>query len=50
MCTAAVTNALPYFPLSPSLAAGIEISDEQAEKIFTANDAIAFLSKEMGVN
>ena len=33
-----------------SSTAGIEIDDEQAEKIFTANDAIAFLSKEMGVH
>ena len=29
---------------------GIEIDDEQAEKIFTANDAIAFLTKEMDIH
>lgn len=29
---------------------GVEISDEQAENIFTANDAIALLSKQLDVN
>lgn len=32
------------------LLTGIEIDDEQAEKIFTANDAVAFLSKELSVH